>query len=189
MGTIVDMRQSAAIVVFICGCVAACGSESSPVPAPENDAGASVVAPPPVVVPPPAEAGAACVDFGGDCKGAENSCCNGTTCVFDPADPSKAVCATNCLSGDQCNTGCCTVLIAGTAAVCAPTRYCAGSCVQPGEACDVGTCCPNAVCVGSTVTGISCAARCINHSQCVSGCCAPLNNTGELVCSPQTFCL
>jgi hypothetical protein len=135
------------------------------------------------------DTGLACLAAGSDCRGKENDCCNGTVCVFDTANPSKAVCAASCLNGSQCNTGCCTTLIEGTAAVCAPTNYCAGSCAKAGESCSSTTCCPNTVCVTSTVTGVSCAARCANHSQCASGCCAPLDNTGELVCSPATFCL
>ena len=129
-----------------------------------------------------------CTAAGGDCRDDANACCNGTTCVFDTADRSKAVCAATCLSDDQCNSGCCTALIEGTQAVCAPPNYCASACATPGTSCETTACCANAVCVVSTVTGTSCAARCATHEQCVSGCCAPLDNTAELVCSPPTFC-
>jgi hypothetical protein len=135
--------------------------------------------------------GAACTAPGGNCRGSSNACCNGSTCVFDTKDPSKAVCAATCLKDSQCASGCCTVLIEGSEAVCAPTMYCAGSCASPGGDCSAQTgqpCCANAVCVQSTVTGTSCAARCATNSQCRSGCCAPLDNTGELVCSPTQFC-
>ena len=136
----------------------------------------------------PAVDAAACLDAGSNCRGNANACCNGTTCVFDTTDTSKAVCATTCLKDSQCNSGCCKVLIEGTSAVCAPAKYCAGNCSVPGQDCRTQACCANATCVTSTVTGTSCAARCAVGSQCASGCCAPLDNTGELVCSPATFC-
>lgn len=129
-----------------------------------------------------------CVQAGGNCRNNANACCNGTTCVFDTKDTSKAVCAATCLNDGQCNSGCCKVLIEGTEAVCAPANYCAGSCSTAGQSCTQVDCCPNTICVNSTVTGVSCAARCAADSQCASGCCAPLSNTGALVCSPVQFC-
>jgi hypothetical protein len=138
-----------------------------------------------------APGGAACTAPGGNCRGNTNACCNGSTCVFDTKDPSKAVCASTCLQDTQCTSGCCKVLIEGSEAVCAPATYCAGSCATPGGDCSKQSgqpCCANAVCVVSTVTGTSCAARCATNDQCRSGCCAPLDNTGALVCSPKQFC-
>ncbi len=140
----------------------------------------------------PADAGPdatqGCISAGDDCRNKANGCCNGSSCVFDTQDRSKAVCAANCLNASQCKSGCCKVLIEGTASVCAPQEYCSTTCAVAGQACTSRACCPDSVCVNSTVTGISCAARCAAHSQCRSGCCAPLSNTGELVCSPATFC-
>lgn len=136
----------------------------------------------------PEAAAPACLATGADCARDPSACCNGSTCVYNVADPSKSVCAANCLNGSQCASGCCTVLIEGSSAVCAPAAFCASACSQPGEGCASTTCCGNGVCVNSTVDGIRCAARCVAHAQCKSGCCAPLDNTGELVCSPPTFC-
>jgi hypothetical protein len=162
--------------------VDACASETTgPGPGPTTD-------PPDAATAGDAGSGESCTTAGGDCRANAEVCCNGTTCVFDTSDRSKAVCAATCLRDDQCNSGCCTVLVEGTQAVCAPKAYCATSCVSPGGSCANAPCCENSVCVESTVTGISCAARCATHSQCRSGCCAPLSNTGELVCSPVTFC-
>lgn len=172
-------------IAVACTVMLGCSSATDPLPAPSTDGGVTDAAPSADATEPDA---GACLAAGGDCRGKANDCCNGTTCVFDAADPSKAVCATTCLRGDQCNSGCCTVLIEGTSAVCAPAKYCGGSCSAPGAQCQTVDCCANAICVNSTVTGVSCAARCANHEQCVSGCCAPLSNTGELVCSPVTFC-
>jgi hypothetical protein len=137
---------------------------------------------------PAAADAAACIAPGDNCRGIANACCNGSTCVFDTKDTSKAVCAATCLNDSQCKSGCCKVLVEGTQAVCAPANYCAGACSKPGQDCRTQACCANATCVVSTVTGTSCAARCAVSSQCASGCCAPLDNTGELVCSPATFC-
>lgn len=142
----------------------------------------------------PDEAGAdggACAAPGDDCRKDANVCCNGATCVFDPKDPAKAVCAATCLKDTQCNSGCCKVLIEGSEAVCAPATYCAGSCVTGGGDCSKasgGPCCANAVCVVDPVTNGTCSARCATNAQCSSGCCAPLSNTGELVCSPVRYC-
>lgn len=162
-------------------------------PAPVSGPDASTTAPPPPPAPPPAtpgdmDAGNACLAVGADCKAKPDSCCNGSTCVYDVKDPSKSLCASTCLSNNQCNSGCCTKLVQGNAAVCAPVEYCSTTCAQPGASCAANACCPNSVCVESTVTGVSCAARCTAGAQCVSGCCAPLNNTGETVCSPASFC-
>ena len=163
----------------------ACAASEPEAPSQGADAGTED---PPPVDPPEVKAPVSCLDVGANCRDDANACCNGTVCVFDTEDRSKARCAATCRDGSQCNSGCCTVLIEGTASVCAPETYCAGSCSPPGEECSTVACCENAVCVSSTVTGVSCAARCAAHSQCASGCCAPLSNTGELVCSPVEFC-
>jgi len=134
------------------------------------------------------DSASACVPANGDCRANANECCNGAVCVFDANNPSRAICADTCLNDSQCASGCCTILVQGTSAVCAPSRYCAGSCAPPGADCTSQTCCPNSLCVVSTVTGTTCAARCAINSQCISNCCAPLQNTGDLVCSPPQFC-
>jgi hypothetical protein len=180
------MEYTRALVIGFGVVVAGCTTTVVSAPVPAIDGGASD-SDGGSVDPAASEAGA-CIAAGGNCRGTSNACCNGTTCVFDTKDTSKAVCAATCLKDSQCNSGCCKVLIEGTEAVCAPATYCAGSCSAPGQDCRSRACCANATCVDSTVTGTSCAARCAVSSQCASGCCAPLDNTGELVCSPATFC-
>lgn len=109
------------------------------------DAGAATDAAPPL----------ACTRSGADCSGKANACCNGSTCVFDTKNPSKAVCADTCLKDSQCASGCCAVLTEGTQAVCSPATYCAGSCAAPNQNCSAQACCANSACVtaGSTSTG------------------------------------
>jgi len=136
------------------------------------------------------DAATQCVPTGGDCS--TGACCAGHTCVSDTKEPSRSICASNCLDKSQCNTGCCTTLVQGTSSVCAPTSYCAAACVKPGGDCSLqtgGKCCSDSVCVVSQVDGTVCAARCSGHDQCSSLCCAPLSNSSDFVCSPPSFCM
>jgi len=152
----------------------------SPAPASTEDGGAGTST----------TASGQCVEPGTACSTAPGgaSCCNGALCVYDVRDATKEICATTCLRDDQCNSGCCKALENGTAAVCAPASYCA-TCVAPGGSCAAGqACCGGAICV-VTSTDTSCADTCTTHSQCKSGCCAPLQNSATKVCSPQSFCL
>ena len=69
------------------------------------------------------DAGPACVDIGDFCD--VSPCCVGT-CVNDFDNPSVAICAPDCLTHSQCQTGCCFVLVQGGGfAVCAPANQCA----------------------------------------------------------------
>src|SRR3954470_2843442 len=64
--------------------------------------------------------GGACVAPGGVCPNA-NECCAGETCV---ATSSGNVCASNCTTSGQCQSGCCAPLQGGSVAVCSPAQYC-----------------------------------------------------------------
>lgn len=186
------MRVFPAVVALVVFAVA-CSSDPDPAPSQSSSSGSASSSSGAASSSSSSSSSSGEVDAGLQCAGQKCSdsspCCNGFTCVFDANDPAQgSICASNCLNGTQCNSGCCTVLIQGTSAVCAPPKYCAGSCQTAGQPCASAACCPNSVCVNSTVTGVSCAARCTSGTQCVSGCCAPLSNTGELVCSPPSFC-
>jgi hypothetical protein len=63
------------------------------------------------------------------------------------------------------------------------------TCDQPGTQCDSNAdCCPDtAGCVNFEEFGAYCAARCNQDSDCVSGCCAPLEGGGG-TCAFEEFC-
>lgn len=171
---------SAAVCALLVGC-----SGSAPAPSPTvGDAGTTGA------LVDGGGAAAACVKPGGGCSGDPDACCNGSTCVFDTADPSRSVCATTCLNNSQCNSGCCDVLVSGSSAVCAPASYCAPACGAPGTSCanSVNSCCADAICVSTKTDPGTCSAKCTSSAQCKSGCCAPLSNTTDYVCSPASFC-
>jgi hypothetical protein len=65
----------------------------------------------------------------------------------------------------------------------------AGRCAQPGEACRGANCCAGATCVNERATGqILCAALCVAHGDCRSGCCVPVGNTTLRACAPPAGC-
>lgn len=118
-------------------------------------------------------------------------CCPGHLCARD-VQTQINICYLLCTKGSDCNSGCCEPLKDNpTQGVCAPASYCADNgaeCRSAGQACSTAApCCADSVCTisGGTAT---CAAKCTGNAQCQSFCCAPLNNTGELVCSPPQFC-
>jgi hypothetical protein len=62
------------------------------------------------------------------------------------------------------------------------------TCIQPGDDCTTGDCCSSATCIVTTASTFPvCAADCLSHAQCSSGCCSPLEGGGS-VCSPPAFC-
>jgi hypothetical protein len=137
----------------------------------------------PSVVPP------VCSSAGGTC--ASNSCCAGTTCVNVP-ELGGAFCAGICETGGDCVSGCCVALQNGGNA-CALASYCT-TCKKAGqEGCvtDVD-CCMGAICIqetsGGQETRTVCKDRCTAGSECASGCCAPLTNSSDHVCSAPNFC-
>ncbi len=136
------------------------------------------------------DAGSSCLMAGADCSSAPNGCCNGAVCISDTRMPDVGHCAVTCLSNTQCASGCCATLASGTAKVCSPPQFCSVACTMAGGFCANGEmCCPGSICVASTVDGTRCADTCIASTQCVSGCCAPLDNQPSTnVCSPATFC-
>jgi hypothetical protein len=132
-----------------------------------------------------------CSAAGVDCSADPTTCCNGNTCVqFD----TNTTCAANCSIGSDCADCCCEPLTGGgavcTANSCAGT--CGNGCSGIGSLCGVnGDCCDfaagDAWCVGYGELGVYCASSCVNNSDCVSNCCAPLDGGGA-ACSPAEFC-
>jgi hypothetical protein len=69
----------------------------------------------------------ACVEPGNICVGPE--CCEGSICV---SDGSSSVCAAECTSNSQCNSGCCAPVSGTDKSVCSPAEYCMGTGGAPG---------------------------------------------------------
>lgn len=133
---------------------------------------------------------AMCLEPGDDCSGNDEACCDGTTCVYGTDAPTVGTCATICSADADCASGCCAELIDGPGAVCAPTNYCQVACFDAGESCasNVDGCCPDHTCIDGP-DGILCAGNCDMHTDCNSGCCAPLSNSDQFVCSRPELCL
>jgi hypothetical protein len=138
---------------------------------------------------PPADGGGGsmCVQAGSSCK--TGACCAGTTCV---EFPDGDFCSANCAVGMDCVSGCCAPLKSG-GAVCAPSSFCA-TCKKAGEEnCQSNAdCCAGALCIselsGGVVTRRVCKDKCTANNGCVSGCCAPIIDSTDRVCSAQNFC-
>lgn len=81
--------------------------------------------------PPPEPTAGMCADPGQDCSKAD--CCDGSTCV---TDGTFFVCAANCASGDECNSGCCAALDTG-GSVCSPATFCAAPIASNGSCADL----------------------------------------------------
>jgi hypothetical protein len=64
----------------------------------------------------------------------------------------------------------------------------APTCLPAGTVCTTTPrqCCLDSVCVGDTTFAI-CSARCLFNTDCLSGCCAPLQNGGS-ICAAAAFC-
>jgi hypothetical protein len=101
----------------------------------------------------PAAEGSACLEAGGDCSQDPHSCCNNTTCIEDSEKPGRSVCAANCLENDQCGSGCCSPLSAGTGKVCSPVGFCESTCKKSGESCaTTADCCGAMTCYSNGST-------------------------------------
>jgi len=113
-------------------------------------------------------------------------CCAGETCL---ALSSGNICASNCISDGQCESGCCTPLQGGAASVCAPASYCpAPTCSDVDGSCLDAPCCSGLTCVSDDMAMVTvCASPCSDGSKCASGCCTPLDSGGG-VCSPASYC-
>ena len=71
---------------------------------------------------------------------------------------------------------------------------CQPQCRTAGQVCDENAnlhCCSGSLCVFDVKTpwDKSCADMCSYNSECYSGCCAPLGDSGYSVCSPPQYCL
>ncbi len=186
------MRIAAVAAVTVL--VACAGAAPTPEPEKKGDgAGGAVVK--------AEDAGAAapaCIATGTTCVVSSVSdklggCCAGSLCVSDVKAPALLVCAQQCNGHTQCASGCCTMLVDGSASVCAPASYCAApppvvTCGTGGALCaSDADCCSTASCATDADNVRRCADHCVAASGCKSACCAKLNS-GVFVCSAPVFC-
>lgn len=63
-------------------------------------------------------------------------------------------------------------------------------CAIAGQSCATTPCCAGSLCVQDTITGaLSCADTCSSGTDCMSGCCDTLIDTGQHVCGDMVYCL
>ncbi len=134
------------------------------------------------------------------CSNPGESCAvNGDCCGFNAGDSYcvSGTCAAACTDSTDkttCVSTCCAPLaVSGFA--CAPVALCNGSCFQAGEPCSVNSDCCNFLAGDGYCVGGYCADECSPDSiqngvssECVSGCCAPLEGTSDYACAPEYIC-
>jgi len=128
------------------------------------------------------------------CGGVCGTCPGGLVCdsVRGSCTPTcTPTCAGRNCGPNNCGTGSCGTCLSGQA--CSPSGTCVSACfARVGDACtaDADCCADRGVttrCVRLTGVGTVCTAACANNSDCVSGCCAPLND-GTRACNVALFC-
>lgn len=131
----------------------------------------------------------ACVDVGERCVADE--CCAGTTCASYTSSPTIKRCHSLCTKNSQCNSGCCIPLNNSSGGICAEASMCTPICDTGGDVCGgASPCCSSSRCITERGAMQSvCKDLCTANSQCYSGCCAPIINSTERVCSAMSFCL
>jgi hypothetical protein len=139
-----------------------------------SPAGGSAGAPAPGCMPP----GGGCTKNVDCCQsGAGVPTTYGATCI-----ESDGLCHVNCTDGDECVTGCCTVL-AGVSAygACAAASECA--CLPEGTSCNAQSVC----CGGSggiCYSDFKCHRICAANADCATNCC----DTSVHLCAPTASC-
>jgi hypothetical protein len=114
------------------------------------------------------------------CGSPGQACSSAAPCRSDAVCLTTSnTCAAICVSNSDCASGCCHSLANSTQRACM-----AGG--TAGQACgSAALCCTDYICATPSYT---CAAICVRHSDCASGCCA-LDNTGQGACMAPVWCL
>ncbi len=144
-----------------------------------------------------------------ECCGYPSLACSS---VGNPGGPTTCVKA--CEHSSECGSGCCFSIIGVPNGYCAAASMClprgpvidAGSvdtvtpvtgrsCGLPSSTCSSnGDCCGYSsqprlsACVSSPNAGLVCAAECSTGADCVSGCCVPIENSVDRLCSHPSRC-
>jgi hypothetical protein len=119
-------------------------------------------------------------------------CCLGLRCVSEPSGP-NAVCTPTCQTGGDCASGCCSPLANNSANVCLPPQYCPDTCIPEYVSCisAMDACCAGTMCIydDTSQSTASCSYICTFDGDCLSGCCASLQDgTGLSVCANASYC-
>jgi hypothetical protein len=64
----------------------------------------------------------------------------------------------------------------------------AGLCADEGASCASEPCCTGLTCLQDPIAGSTCYRKCAQASDCTTGCCTDLKQTGQLECAPASAC-
>lgn len=135
---------------------------------------------------------ATCHGENGACGTSDDVCCDGYTCGTTHLIQTPH-CMKLCTQHTECTTGCCTGLGDSGITACLPQVFCPDLfCGALDQGCGTDTpCCDGLACAilgtASASTGV-CKQVCTQHTECSTGCCAPLGSSGVSVCLPQSYC-
>jgi hypothetical protein len=134
----------------------------------------------------------ACWELGGLCNTPTDFCCAGFSCASTSTEPGYH-CKQNCTAHGECATGCCAPLANTGISICLDPIYCPSIfCHKEEQAClDNLTCCDGFACAvfnSTTPQTSACKPICTHNTDCATGCCAPLGNTGTSVCLDPNYC-
>lgn len=130
-----------------------------------------------------------CREEGQSCEDATD-CCAGSTCAGTSTEPGGYRCKRNCTAHVECQTGCCALLTGTTTTVCLDRAFCPSVfCHEEEQSCaDDYVCCEGFACAVFDPETSACKPVCERNTDCQSGCCVPLGNTGVSVCLDEIYC-
>lgn len=106
-----------------------------------------------------------------------------------PKSPERPYCfAYTCMSFEEASCLCSGPLAADFSECRAGPGAASGACVDVGYDCRSSACCADLVCVHAEPTDIKCQEPCASPSECDTGCCTDLKDTGDLVCAAAEAC-
>ncbi len=82
----------------------------------------------------------------------------------------------------------CTGPAGKTVSACSSPAALAGLCVSQGQGCNGKTCCDGLTCTDDGGGVSTCEVRCSSASDCTSGCCTDLHDTGVTICADASAC-
>jgi hypothetical protein len=123
----------------------------------------------------------------GDCSSQADCCGYKAGAAFCVDNGGGGSCQPVCAGDSDCASDCCAELNNGET-VCSPANYCPTECTSPGNACEAQSdCCDGSSCVNFGGGDVLCASDCTYDWECMSGCCAALEQGGG-VCGPASIC-